>query len=47
MVLTKDGITKEGYGIIKYFDGSRYEGLFSLNNKHGRGKLFLNDGTVY
>ena len=47
MVLADDENTKEGYGVTKYVNGAKYQGLFHLNKKHGRGKLFFTDGTVY
>jgi hypothetical protein len=43
---------KEGHGILKKYDGSKYEGMFNDNKQHGKifirgkGKLLFNDGTI-
>ena len=30
-----------------YFDGSKYDGGFDMQNKHGFGRLQFNDTSVY
>ena len=36
-----------GFGTLKYKDGSMYEGHFIEGLKHGQGKMSHRDGTVY
>ena len=35
---------KNGYGTMKYQDGSKYKGMWENNCKHGKGTLYKPDG---
>ena len=45
-VTKKKDKRKNGYNVVRYFDGSRFEGFFKNGIKHGEGKLYLDDGTI-
>ena len=38
---------REGFGVFSYASGARYEGEWKDNAKHGYGKFFFKDGTVF
>ena len=38
---------KQGYGVLIWADGSRYEGQFKRNKIHGRGKVTFFNGDWY
>ena len=37
----------DGHGILKYRDGSIYEGLFSNGKKHGKGTFVDINGNIF
>ena len=38
---------KQGYGIMKWPDGTVYQGIWDNNMYSGRGKLYHGKGDVY
>ena len=42
-----DSGKREGFGVFSYASGARYEGEWKDNAKHGYGKFFFKDGTVF
>lgn len=42
-----DQVVPEGYGVVKYGDGARFEGEFHNGRPNGLGKLLLENGDTY
>ena len=38
---------KDGFGILLYPDGAKYEGMFRNGQFHGRGKMVQASGDIY
>ena len=38
---------RKGVGVFSYASGARYEGEWANNAKHGYGKFFFKDGSVF
>ena len=38
---------KHGYGTECYAEGDRYEGYFFEGEKHGKGKIIFQDGSLF
>ena len=37
---------KEGFGVYKWADGRRYEGMWKDGKQHGKGKFIMANGTL-
>ena len=38
---------RNGYGVQRWIDGSKYEGEWKDNMANGKGKLYHSDGDIY
>ena len=38
---------KEGYGVLQYINGERYEGQWASGRKDGKGHLFFANGDSF
>ena len=46
-ILKNSANVKQGYGIMRWPDGTVYEGLWKSNLYNGRGKLYHASGDLY
>ncbi len=46
-MLANSSNVKQGYGVMKWPDGTVYEGLWENNLYNGRGKLYHASGDLY
>lgn len=50
LVCQENGVNyykREGFGVMNYQGGMKYEGDWVNNQRSGKGKIFYNDGDVY